>query len=151
MLAISLLAACGKNKDAPTNNPGEGLHPNDYQFSESWPENKFTDQLPKPDFQIAVAEPGETVYSVVCEASVDQLKAYVESLKKAGFTINENTTEENAFSVSAYSYTASNEAGYTVEVNYSNMLGNLATVTIKNPIQTSEITSATTSNETPAS
>jgi hypothetical protein len=57
----------------------------------------------------------------------------VESLKEAGFKIGEKTTEENAFSVSAYSYTASNEAGYVVEVGYSNMLGSLAKITIKKP------------------
>ncbi|MCL2301277.1 MAG: hypothetical protein FWC27_14135 [Firmicutes bacterium] len=135
-LAASLLAACSqKPSNGASDSPGDNLHPRDHQFSADWPENDFTGQLPKPAFDTALTEPGEAEeYSIVCEATVEQLKEYVESLKAAGFTQDANTTDENAFSVVAYSYTASNEEGYTVEVNYSNMLGSLSTVTVKKPL-----------------
>jgi len=134
-LAVSILTACGqKPGNGASDSPGDNLHPRDYQFSADWPENDFSNQIPKPQFEIAPEQSGEMEYTIICEATVDQLKEYVESLKAVGFTKDANTTDENAFSVVAYSYTASNEEGYTVEVNYSNMLGSLSTVTIKKPL-----------------
>jgi hypothetical protein len=136
LLSASLLAACNKKpggSGAPADNLADVLHPRNYEFSADWPENEFTAQLPKPGFQTTGEEPGEREYSVVCDATVEQMKEYVESLKAAGFTENENTMEENAFGVYAYYYTASNAEGYTVEVNYSTALGNMATLAVKKP------------------
>jgi len=135
-LAASTLVACGNkpsNGNAHTRSPGDGLNSQSLQFSANWPENEFVKQLPKPDFETAPSEQNEMVYSVVCAATVDQLKDYVESLKKTGFVKNADTIDENAFGMVAYIYTASNVEGYIVEVNYSNMLGSLTTLTITKP------------------
>jgi len=124
-LAVSVLSACGEKPDnngIPIDITIPGLYQRDFEFSADWPKNEFTEQLPKPKFKTTADEPGEMEYTVVCEASVDQLKEYVESLKTAGFTINDNTSEGSAFGVFAYCYMADNEKGYTVEVNYSNTL-----------------------------
>jgi hypothetical protein len=56
-----------------------------------------------------------------------------ERIRQASANINNETIDENAFGMAAYIYTASNEASYTVEVNYSNMLGSLVTLTINRP------------------
>jgi len=133
-LVIGALSACGQKTDnngVPVDITVVGLYQRDFEFSADWPKNEFTEQLPKPKFGTTLNEPGETEYTIVCEATVDQLKEYVESLKTAGFTINDNTSEESAFGVYAYSYTASNEKGYIVEVNYSNTFGSMVTLTIK--------------------
>jgi len=132
VLVYSLLVSCSHKLSSGTpDSPGIGFYQRDYQFSADWPDNNFTELLPKPPFEVSLGEPSEMEYTIVCDATVDQLKEYVESLKAAGFTIGENTAEENAFGVSAYSFTASNEEGYTVEVNYSNTLGSLSTLTLK--------------------
>jgi len=138
-LAISLLAACDKNDLQPdingavTRSPGDGLQQQDFEFNTIWPENEFTKLLPPPTFETALDEPGEMELAIICAANVDQCKDYVESLKKAGYTENENTIDESAFGMIAYIYTASNKEGYTVEVNYSNTLGSITTLTIKKP------------------
>jgi len=134
VLASSLLAACGKNATPSEYTPAGGFSPNNYEFSADWPENEFAKQVPKPKFKTDVGEPSETELTVACAASVDQLKVYVESLIKAGFTENADTTEESAFGMAVYIYTASNADGYTAEVNYSNMLGSTPTLKIKKPI-----------------
>jgi hypothetical protein len=133
---MSLLAACGKSTSTSGNGGvpfGRPAEEQDFQFSAAWPENEFTKQVPKPKFKTALGEPSETELAVVCAATVDELKDYVESLKKAGYTENENTIDETAFGMVAYIYAANNEDGYSVEVNYSNKLGSLTTVTIKKP------------------
>jgi hypothetical protein len=131
-LGLILLSGCKQNtRGTVAMNPAEGLHPNNYKFSADWPKNEFSKLLPKPDFETAIDQLDGSVCNFVCEATIDQLKEYVESLKVTGFIENESVTEENAFSMVAYSYTASDGEGYIVEVNYSNMLGSLATVTIK--------------------
>ena len=102
-------------------------------FDTAWPENEFTQQVPKPQFETTFSAYGETEFTVVCMATIDQLKDYVKELKKAGFKKNSNTTDENAFGMARYDYTASNKKGYAVEVKYSNMPGSISTLTIKKP------------------
>jgi len=143
-LAVCFVA-CNKKpgNDEPSNNESvnnsaadelaEALHPQDFTFSADWPEEELAEQVPQPSFDTTIDEPSDKEYYIVCEATVDQLKEYVEELKAAGFTINENTTEESAFGVFAYYFTASNEEGYTAEVNYSNTLGSMATIRVKKP------------------
>ncbi|MCL2300502.1 MAG: hypothetical protein FWC27_10210 [Firmicutes bacterium] len=134
VLAVSVLSACGEKPDTngiPIDITVPGLYQRNFEFSATWPENEFTEQVPEPKFETSLSKPGETNFTVLCAASVDQLKEYVESLKQAGFINNDKTEEENAFGVIAYYYTATNEKGYSVDVNYSNTLGGMATLTIK--------------------
>jgi len=134
-----LLAACGKKDNAlatPTGSFEDEANNLAKEFSlpgtppnVTWPENEFTEQLPKPKFETTHGFPGETEFSVFCVATVDQQKDYVKDLKKAGFTIDDSTIDEN----NVYKYVASNKKGYTVEMNCPNPLSGIATLMIKKP------------------
>ncbi|MCL2141188.1 MAG: hypothetical protein FWH42_05980 [Dehalococcoidia bacterium] len=133
MLTAGLLVACGKSggptpppsdSNTPTSRPAEeqssraeGFALPGALFNANWPENEFTEQVPKPAFETTLGVPGKTGFSVICVATVDQLKNYVKDLKRAGFKKNASTTDKNTFGMAVYNYTASNRKGYTVEVN----------------------------------
>ena len=86
----------------------------------NWPENEFTKQVPKPKFQPTAANTQEKSFSVAfVDAKVEDIRNYVEELKNAGFTVNAENKDVEVFGVVAYSYKASNEAGYLVEVTYA--------------------------------
>lgn len=86
----------------------------------NWPENNFTKQVPKPDFQPTAANTQEKSFSVAfVDAKVEDIRNYVEELKNVGFTVNVENKDVEVFGVVAYSYKASNEAGYRVEVTYA--------------------------------
>lgn len=91
----------------------------------NWPKNEFTKQVPKPDFQPTAANTQEKSFSVAfVDAKVEDIRNYVEELKKDGFTLNAENKDVEVFGVVAYSYKASNEDGYRVEVTYAqNMCG----------------------------
>ena len=98
-------------------------------FTAGWPENEFTKQVPKPNFETSLGIPTDgNEFSVLCGASLEQLREYTKELKKAGFKKNESTTDQSAFGMTVYNYTASNGKGYTVEVNSA--LG-VTSITIK--------------------
>jgi len=88
-------------------------------FSAQWPENEFTRQVPKPDFEVGLgATATETEFSFICVGtSLDQLREYVKELQQAGFTKNAESTDM----LGMYSYTANNGRGYAVTV--SSVLG----------------------------
>ena len=85
-----------------------------------WPENEFTKQVPKPSFDATAANTQEKSFSVAfVDTNVDDIRAYVEELKNAGFTVNATNKDVEVFGVVAYSYKASNGAGYSVEVTFA--------------------------------
>ena len=87
------------------------------QFGGNWPENEFTRLMPKPDFDFlaAVETDGEYVVAFV-NPTIDQIKAYVEEVKKAGFNISEDLSDMAVAGMVMYTYTAKNSAGYEVTV-----------------------------------
>ncbi|MDR1927519.1 MAG: hypothetical protein LBQ33_02640, partial [Oscillospiraceae bacterium] len=86
-------------------------------FTAQWPENEFTKQVPKPDFDVAFGGTSDSEFSVLCaNASVDALRDYTKQLKKKGFDKNAETTDESVFGMTTYSYSAENGKGYAVEV-----------------------------------
>ncbi len=90
------------------------------QLDGNWPKNDFTKQVPKPDFQPTAANTQEKSFSVAfVDAKVEDIRNYVEDLKKAGFTVNATNKDVEVFGVVAYAYTASNGNGYKVEVTYA--------------------------------
>jgi len=103
---------------------GEGYTPEGLEqafgqmFSATWPDNEFTRQVPKPKFEVGLGAADESSFGILTSAGVDQLKDYVKELKKAGFTISENTEDQSVFGMQMYSYSAYNGKGYGVEVNY---------------------------------
>ena len=94
-----------------------------------WPNNEFTKQVPKPSFGARAANTQEKSFSIAfVDTKVEDIRNYVEELKKAGFTVNASNKDVEVFGVVAYSYKASNDAGYRVEVTFAeNMCGMIIT------------------------
>ena len=85
-----------------------------------WPENEFTKQVPKPSFDATAANTQDKSFSVAfVDTNVEVIRAYVEELKNAGFTVDASSKDVEVFGVVAYSYKASNGAGYRVEVTFA--------------------------------
>ena len=90
------------------------------QLDGNWPENEFTKQVPKPSFDATAANTQEKSFSVAfVNTKVEDIRNYVEELKKAGFTVDAANKDVEVFGVIAYAYTASNGKGYKVEVTYA--------------------------------
>ncbi|GHT90186.1 hypothetical protein AGMMS49545_02910 [Betaproteobacteria bacterium] len=92
------------------------------QFGGDWPNNEFSREflrlLPKPDmaFSSLSLSLGVEGFSIVFKKDVtpDQIKDYVEQVKKRGFTINAKTQDEP--SRKFFSYEAKNREGYSVDI-----------------------------------
>jgi hypothetical protein len=86
-------------------------------FTAQWPKNEFTQQVPKPDFEVSFGSVSDTEYTALFgNVSTNDLKKYVEKVKRAGFGKNAKTEEQAALGVAVYSYTADNGKGYQVSV-----------------------------------
>ena len=91
------------------------------QIGGNWPDNEYTKLVPKPSFELyaAVIE-GETFSVMFTNATIEQIKAYAEQVKAAGFNINEEVEDQEAMGMVIYSFTAENADGYTVEITSAN-------------------------------
>ncbi len=88
------------------------------QYGGNWPENEFTKLLPKPDFTLTAATTNETECTVAFQdADIEQIRAYVEKVKAAGFTIDPTTEDQEVMGMIIYTYVAKNADGYTVSVS----------------------------------
>lgn len=97
------------------------------QYGGNWPDNEYTKMLPKPDFAVLASSFDDSGLGMVfSDATEEQIKAYVETLKSAGFTLNAETVDEEFYGVAVYSYTASNAAGYTIDVTSSGGVSSLS-------------------------
>lgn len=121
MMLLSL-AACGENnttdpdKDNPgvsqsddkgggesTNSGGNTDNGNAPSNEKEWPDDKFTTHVPKPSFAsyVSCSEKsaadgyilGQYGFSLEDEVNMDDVRAYVEELKNAGFTDSVTTTD----------------------------------------------------------
>ncbi len=89
-------------------------------YSNEWPENEFTKLLPKPDFTVAAASSEEDSFGAAFSgATIEQVKAYVEQIKAAGFTVNPDTQDQEVMGMAIYTYWAENTDGYSVEVAFA--------------------------------
>ena len=141
---IITLAACGGeyeitvNDNSPTesNTPSSTLNDSDIeengnmessnQYGGSWPENEFTKQVPKPGFEVhSVTTDSSSCNITFNNATIEQLKEYVETVKDAGFT-TVLTRETETRGISHYLYTARNANGYEIVVTKSVSYGILA-------------------------
>ena len=87
------------------------------QIGGDWPDNEFTKLVPKPSFELyAAAVDGDTFSVLFTNATIEQLKAYADQVKAAGFNLNEELTDENVMGMVIYSFAAENADGYSVEV-----------------------------------
>ena len=90
------------------------------QLDGEWPKNEFTKQVPKPELKPTAANIQDKSFSVAfVDATVEDIRNYVEELKKAGFTVDATNKDVEIMGVLAYAYVASNEKGYKVEVTYA--------------------------------
>ncbi len=90
------------------------------QYGGNWPENEFTKLLPKPDMELLAATTNEQEFTVgFLNASLDQVKAYVEKVKAKGFTEDAQINDQKFGDMVIYSYIAKNADGYTVTVNFA--------------------------------
>ena len=87
------------------------------QYGGTWPDNEYTRLLPKPDFKLIAYSVEDGEFSVAfSDATVEQLKSYVEKVKAKGFTIDVEVMDENVMGIDIYSFTASNSSGYSVDI-----------------------------------
>ena len=87
------------------------------QIGGNWPDNEYTKLVPKPSFELyaAVIE-GETFSVMFTNATIEQIKAYAEQVKAAGFNLNEELTDQNVMGMVIYTFSAENADGYSVEI-----------------------------------
>ena len=87
------------------------------QFGGDWPENEFTKLVPKPEFSLVAAAADETQFSVMfLNVKVEDIRAYVEEVKAAGFTVDPVTADEGTTGITMFSYSAGNAGGYKVDI-----------------------------------
>ena len=83
------------------------------QLGGNWPDNEFTKLVPKPDFEIYASSSDDDIFSAMfLSVTMEQIKAYAEKVKAAGFTI---APLEEDYTV-MFNYSASNSDGYRVSV-----------------------------------
>ena len=87
------------------------------QIGGDWPDNEFTKLVPKPCFELyAAAVDGDTFSVLFTNATIEQLKAYADQVKVAGFNLNEELTDQNVMGMVIYTFSAENADGYSVEI-----------------------------------
>ncbi|MDR1765795.1 MAG: hypothetical protein LBR77_06865 [Lachnospiraceae bacterium] len=134
VLALSL-AACGggsnsggsttppaTSNSAQSGNAQSGNTGGETAEDKSWPDNKFTRLVPKPDFELGEYDASKIAlgfFVPVLETDLDAIKAYVEQVKSAGFTVNAETTEREDTSAGIYNYRAKNAAGDEIIISES--------------------------------
>ena len=87
------------------------------QIGGNWPDNEYTKLVPKPSFELyAAAVDGDTFSVLFTNATIEQLKAYADQVKAAGFNLNEELTDQNVMGMVIYTFSAENADGYSVEI-----------------------------------
>ena len=94
---------------------------NEGQVGGDWPDNEFTNLVPKPDFELFAANTETGSFSVAfTSATIEQIRDYAANVKAAGFNINEEVEDQEVMGMVIYSFTAENADGYTVEITSAN-------------------------------
>ena len=96
------------------------------QLGGEWPENDFTKLVPKPDFKLVGASSSDEEFTAAFQSvTADQIKAYAAKVKAAGFTVDAEEEDQNAFGMTVYTYEADNAGGYHVEISFAAGTGSL--------------------------
>lgn len=116
------LSACGDGENAQSGAGTPSVQVTKATQPEGWVSNEYTDILPVVPSGLVIsssfASETETAYSIMLgNASIEDGKKYIQSLKNAGFTtdVSEAVYEE----VNMCMFTGKNAQGYTVEMIYS--------------------------------
>jgi len=98
--------------------PGEWNFGEGTVFTEQWPDNEFTRQVPKPGFELSAigVTTAEGFVAMFVNVEPQQLRDYVKDLQNAGFTKDAETTDESVVGMYVFTYKAGSSRGYTVEV-----------------------------------
>lgn len=91
--------------------------------TDKWVDNEYTKLVPKPDMAVSESANTGMGYSIVFARSVtlDQMKAYAEKLKQAGFNVDCGDSESDGI----YSFWGDNAAGWSVRVTVTSNANNL--------------------------
>ncbi len=90
------------------------------QLGGDWPDNEFTKLIPNPGFEILMTNiDGKDFTAAFSGATVEQVKAYAEKVKAAGFTVDAETMDEEMSGMVIYTYTAKNAQDYSVTVSFA--------------------------------
>ena len=83
-----------------------------------WPDNDLTRLVPKPDMVVATTNmEGSKAFTVLfANATTEQLRAYAEKVKAAGFSNNVVSEDQEAMGMQIFSFSASNANGIKVEI-----------------------------------
>ena len=96
------------------------------RFGGNWPANEFTRLVPKPDISVYEASADASGFSAdFSVATIEQIKAYAEKVKKRGFTLGAEEIDQSIGGCIFYSFSASNANGYSVEIFFSNSASSL--------------------------
>jgi hypothetical protein len=95
-----------------------------------WPDNEFTQTLPKPEVDVSMAAVEGDSFQAVLVATIEQTKAYAEQVKAKGFSVDAETEDQEVMGMAIYLYSAKNADGYRVEVAFT---GGTAAVTVTKP------------------
>ncbi|MBR5059199.1 MAG: hypothetical protein IKX06_00335 [Clostridia bacterium] len=112
---------------APDDPEGSGFDPFSLIGKAEWPDNEFTRHVPKPPFSLlSAAEEEDSFTAAFRNVTPEQVKAYVEEVKAAGFTVDPEIRDETVMGMSIYSYTASNSEGLSVTVGLTSGIGSIS-------------------------
>ncbi len=78
-----------------------------------WPKSGLAKKLPEPEFgQLAgVTDTPDEFCAAYAEVSQDDLREYVDQVKKAGFIVDASVSDKDYMGIKMFSYTAENEDG----------------------------------------
>ncbi|MDR1539313.1 MAG: hypothetical protein LBU32_15210 [Clostridiales bacterium] len=103
---------------------------NSAQTEDIWPDNEYTQLIPKPDFAVTSVLENEGIFTAsFAGTEADALRAYVEQLKASGFTVDAQESDTEAEGIAAISYIAKNADGY--EVTFASAQGQSSLTVIK--------------------
>lgn len=94
--------------------------------STQWPDNEFTRLVPKPDFPVYAFSQDSSGCVVVFgdgteenSVKLEDIRAYAEKLKSAGFDQDPQVSEAEYEGMSIYSFAASDASGCSVQLGFS--------------------------------
>lgn len=97
------------------------------QIGGNWPDNEYTRLVPKPSLELqATYIEGESFGATFTNATVEQIRDYVEQVKAAGFNINEVVEDREFGEMVLYSFTAENADGYIASITFANGTSSLS-------------------------
>ena len=97
----------------------EPTQPTFLETSIKWPKSGLAKKLPEPEFgQLAgVTNTPNEFCAAYAEVSQDDLRAYVEQIKNAGFTIDAALSDQEYMGIQMFSYNAENEDGLIFSIS----------------------------------